>query len=61
MVKKKENANGNGTNGFSEFAWPDGAKYSGEWVDGKMHGKGTYIETDGARYEGEWEQGKMHG
>lgn len=54
MVKKKGEATGpEGKAGFSEFTWPDGAKYAGEWQDGKMHGKGTYVETDGARYEGE--------
>jgi len=62
MVKKKGEATGpEGKAGFSEFTWPDGAKYAGEWQDGKMHGKGTYVETDGARYEGEWDNGKMHG
>ena len=26
----------------------------GEWVDSKMHGKGTYIFANGNKYEGEW-------
>lgn len=46
---------------YKEFTWPDGGKYEGEWLDGKMHGKGTYVEADGSRYEGQWREGKMHG
>ncbi len=29
-------------NGFAIFVYEDGDKYSGEWKDGKQHGKGTY-------------------
>jgi hypothetical protein len=28
-------------------------KYTGDWVEGKMHGLGRYSYSDGAVYEGE--------
>ena len=36
-------------------------KYEGEWVDGKMHGRGIYYYADGTVYDGTWSEGKMHG
>lgn len=27
-------------------------KYEGEWIDGKMHGKGIYYYSDGSVYDG---------
>ena len=36
-----------------------GARYVGEWKDGKKH-NGTYYVTDGSRYEGEFKDGKPH-
>ena len=27
---------------------------AGEWVDGKMHGRGSYVFANKNRYEGEW-------
>jgi hypothetical protein len=35
--------------------------YSGKFLGGQFHGKGTYEYSDGARYEGEWCEGEMHG
>ena len=26
----------------------------GEWLDGKMHGRGSYVFANKNRYEGEW-------
>ena len=40
---------------------PDGAKYDGEWKDGKINGRGIFTDTDGATYDGEWKDGKNNG
>ena len=37
------------------------SRYIGNWLDGKMHGQGTYIYGDGDKYEGEWKDDKRHG
>eukprot|EP00826_Nyctotherus_ovalis_P043782 TRINITY_DN4657_c0_g6_i2.p2 TRINITY_DN4657_c0_g6~~TRINITY_DN4657_c0_g6_i2.p2 ORF type:complete len:142 (+),score=38.10 TRINITY_DN4657_c0_g6_i2:856-1281(+) len=39
----------------------DGRKYTGEWKDNCMHGKGVYTWKDGRKYEGEYEMDKKHG
>lgn len=36
-------------------------RYKGEWKDGMMHGKGTFMWSKGDMYEGHWRAGKMHG
>lgn len=36
-------------------------RYEGEWVDGKMQGRGTYQYSDGSVYDGGWVAGKMQG
>lgn len=38
-----------------------GANYSGEFMDGKAHGKGTFTYADGRRYIGEFKDDKYHG
>jgi hypothetical protein len=35
--------------------------YIGEWVKGKMSGKGKMVNIDGTSYDGEWLDGLMHG
>jgi hypothetical protein len=37
---------------------PDGRKYIGHWLNGKQHGKGTYVSAKGDSREGEWREGK---
>ena len=32
--------------------WKDGAKYEGEWKDGKANGKGVFYHVNGDIYEG---------
>nr|XP_019938537.1 PREDICTED: radial spoke head 10 homolog B2 [Paralichthys olivaceus] len=45
----------------------DGAQYSqsnrytGDFVQGQRHGRGTFFYADGAIYEGEWRNDKKHG
>jgi hypothetical protein len=36
-------------------------KFEGEWVDGKMQGRGIYHYSDGSVYDGNWMAGKMQG
>lgn len=37
------------------------AEYTGEYLDGKKHGKGTMIYPDGSKYIGQWKEGYRHG
>ena len=36
-------------------------KYEGDLVDGKKHGKGTYIWPNGNKYIGEWKDNAING
>ncbi len=44
----------NWTNCFGTMTYSDGAKYVGEWKDGKYHGQGTYTYADGRVKKGKW-------
>ena len=35
-----------------------GRKYMGEWANGKLHGKGKFVNTDGVGQEELWKRGK---
>jgi len=48
-------------NGQGAFAWPDGSRYEGEWLEGLPSGRGKYVWPDGCCYEGEWLQGLPNG
>jgi hypothetical protein len=41
--------------------WQGGAVYSGQFVNGKMHGKGIINFKTGNWYNGDWEMGKISG
>ena len=49
------------TNCFGTKTSADGAKYVGEYKDGKLHGQGTATTPDGSKYIGEFKDGKKHG
>ncbi|MBK7002176.1 MAG: hypothetical protein IPH35_20135 [Rhodoferax sp.] len=53
-------ATGTGTLQWYLNGKPNG-RYEGEYRDGLVHGKGTYVLANGNRYEGEYRDGKMHG
>ena len=39
------------------MTWADGARYEGEWLDGKPDGQGTYTDAAGAVLSGRWTGG----
>lgn len=41
--------------------WEDGSTYSGQWQNGKMHGRGVMKWPDGSSYVGEWNSGRRSG
>ena len=46
---------------FPPFRFPDGAVYTGEWLDGERDGTGVQEWLDGSRYVGQWRAGKANG
>lgn len=48
---------GKGIRYFSQ----NGSKYSGQFVRGEFHGRGTMTYADGSTYEGEWYRNRKHG
>ena len=50
---------GNCINGQGTYTWTDGAKYVGEFKDGKQHGQGTFTYSDGSVVKGIWENSKL--
>ncbi len=73
IVRKKEEQQDDGTNiqsgclkgdcknGYGVFAYPDGSKYEGEFVNGKFNGQGTFYFADSSRYTGEFKENYPHG
>ncbi|CAL5214326.1 unnamed protein product [Lathyrus oleraceus] len=47
--------------GNGKYTWSDGTIYEGDWIDGKMTGKGLITWTSGSKYEGEFSGGYLHG
>lgn len=46
---------------LEQLALPNGDRYEGEVVDGRLNGLGTYIWADGDRYEGDFADDLPHG
>jgi hypothetical protein len=41
--------------------YDNGARYEGEWENGRKHGKGTYYYANGNKYNGVWVNDKRTG
>lgn len=39
----------------------DGSSYSGEWKNGRIHGRGVFLWANGDRFEGEWKDDLQNG
>ncbi len=52
---------GNCDNGEGIFAYADGSKYEGQFMDSKPDGWGTFTYTTGDRYVGSYKNGIKHG
>ncbi|MBF0192665.1 MAG: hypothetical protein HQL99_16235 [Magnetococcales bacterium] len=50
---------GNCTNGFGTFVHDDGARYIGQWSQGKKHGTGEFRFSSGGGYRGTWKNGHV--
>lgn len=48
-------------NGWGEIKFPDGSKYTGNFVNGIRNGHGIFIWANGDKYQGGFKGGKMHG
>ncbi|QZZ34359.1 hypothetical protein KW403_11060 [Nitratireductor kimnyeongensis] len=44
-----------------DYAYKNGDRYTGEVLDGRRHGQGTYYWKDGGHYTGSWVQGQREG
>lgn len=52
---------GNCQNGNGIFLYPSGAKYTGDFKNGEIHGIGVCYYSDGSEYRGEWQHRYPHG
>ena len=43
-------------NGRGTYLYPSGAKYTGQFRNGKINGKGTLVFSNGNKYIGEWKE-----
>jgi len=41
------------------MTYPDGSKYTGQWKNGKRHGRGTFVDVAGIKHVGRWKDGAM--
>ncbi|MBU6340772.1 MAG: caspase family protein [Bacteroidetes bacterium] len=73
IAHKKEEKQDDGTNiqsgclsgdcktGLGVFAYPDGSKYEGNFIDGKYEGSGTFYFANGDKYVGDFKNNFPHG
>ncbi|HEU0222969.1 MAG TPA: 2-isopropylmalate synthase, partial [Paracoccaceae bacterium] len=47
--------------GTGTYRRPGGFEYTGDWVEGRIEGKGTAKYPNGSVYEGEFNNGAPHG
>ena len=41
--------------------WKDGAKYEGDWRNGRAHGSGTFFHANGDKYTGLFQKAQANG
>ena len=46
-------------NGTGEYVFENGARYSGQWVNGKQNGEGTYTDSRGNVTHAIYKDGKV--
>ncbi|HQU59254.1 MAG TPA: caspase family protein [Saprospiraceae bacterium] len=56
-----ECTSGDCINGQGACIYPSGARYEGQFREGKPNGKGTLSFSDGREYIGDWKNGYRHG
>lgn len=61
LLAQTDCVQGDCLNGHGTTVYPSGAKYTGDFVDGKIQGKGIFYFSDGNKYIGHWENQKRHG
>ena len=59
--QKKGCISGNCDNGYGTWVYPSGEKYTGDWVNKKMHGNGAYYYKSGDIYKGQFNNNKLQG
>jgi hypothetical protein len=52
---------GNCLNGYGNYTFPGGARYIGDFKEGKMHGEGILYYADGSKYIGNWHEQEREG
>jgi hypothetical protein len=52
---------GNCQNGDGTYLFPSGARYTGQFANGRYNGRGTYVFPEGRHYEGEFKNNRFHG
>jgi len=48
-------------NGYGTYSYSNGDKYTGDWVNQKMHGNGAYYYKNGDVYKGQFKNNKLEG
>lgn len=54
IFSQSECIKGDCKNGYGTCVFPSGAKYIGDFKNGKLHGKGIFYFSDGNKYLGNW-------
>ncbi len=60
-AQKQGCISGDCDNGYGTWVYKNGDKYTGTWVNKKMHGQGVYHYSNGDVYKGSFRQDKLSG
>jgi hypothetical protein len=53
-VSHAQCTSGDCKNGKGTYVFPSGAKYTGDFLNGEIHGLGVCYYSDGSKYQGQW-------